>query len=386
VIEPLSDALVELLETQHRIDRLRGEAIRRVGAGLCDLAYANPYDGPEPSTVDAIGEALQTERTLDLQYTPYGGATITRRLVAGKLRTDSGLDYHWRDVVMTPGAMAALNVVFRAVRPDRGTAEVLMITPCWLDYPLYLTNLGLRPTVARVDRESGRLDLSAVEAALSDRTRAVILSQPANPTGVVYGREELEALADLLRSRPVPPVLISDEAHREVHPPDVEVCSPVEVYEQTCVVYSFGKSLFIQGQRIGYVAVSPRFEGREEVRDLFADLCRTMGFCTPTALMQLAVRKLIEHRPDFSSLGARRHEFATRLRELGYGVPPGDATFFLYPSLEGHDDLDFCERLARRGLLVLPAPLFHDAGGFRVSLTGTSDMMDRALDVLEAEA
>jgi aspartate aminotransferase len=381
---PLDRGLDRLLAIQERFDELRRQALLRKGKALCDLAYANAYDRPDPEVIDAIRHALDSARALDLQYTPYGGSTVTRRLVAEHLTRRYGCRFHYRDVIMTPGAMAALNIVFRAVRADGSSGgEVVVVTPCWMDYPLYLVQLGLRPVLVPVDSRSLRLDLDRLRAALGPATRAVVLSQPANPTGVIYSRDELASLAALLRELDPPPVLISDECHRDICGTDAAPTSAMELYDETCVVYSFGKSLLMQGQRIGYVAVSPRISGGRAVAELMERTCRMMGFCTPTALMQLAVRQLIERAPrGLAAFEQRRQRSVAALRASGYDVVMPEATFFVYPRAPWSDDVAFAADLAMRGVLVLPSTLFHHAGHFRISLTATDEMLDTALDTL----
>jgi len=388
VFRPLATELDGLLSLQERFDQLRRDAVLVKGPALCDLAYANSYDGPAPGVLNAIREALDSDRALDLQYTPYGGATITRRLIAQQLSQRYASRFNYRDVIMTPGAMAALNILFRAIRADDPVGgEVILVTPCWMDYPLYLVQLGLRPVMVPVDPHTLRLDLDRLRAAIGPATRAVVLSQPANPTGVVYSREELGALAAVLREVDPPPLLVSDECHREICGDGVELTSPMELYDETCVVYSFGKSLLMQGQRIGYIAVSPRISGGRAVPELLERICRMMGFCTPTALMQLAVRRLLQRMPPHLSTIARRREMAvSALRAAGYELVPPEATFFLYPRSPDPDDFEFATRMTARGVLVLPSSLFHHKGHFRISLTATDEMLDAALRALGAEA
>lgn len=380
---PLSGELDRLLSAQERFEALRRRALLRKGPALCDLAYANPYAGPDPALAAAISDALASDRALDLQYTPYGGSTITRRLIAQQLSGRYRRRFHYRDVVLTPGAMAALSVLFRAVRGNEPGGEVVVITPCWMDYPLYLVELGLRPVLVPVARQTLSLDLDAIDAALGPATRAVVLSQPANPTGQIYSRQVLEALAARLRACARPPLLISDECHRGIRAEDVEVPSPLEIYEQTCVVYSFGKSLFAQGQRIGYIAISPHISFGGATSELLERTCRLMGFCTPTALMQLAVRQLLERRPpQLDLIEQRRRRAVAALNDAGYQLVAPQATFFIYPRSPDPDDFAFASALAERGVLILPSSIFHHPGHFRISLTATDSMLERALNVL----
>jgi len=160
----LALALEDLLAPQRRFDELRRKTMLRSGVRLADLGYGNAYGGPAAEVLAAIRRALENAGELGLQYTPYGGATVARRLVAEHLSRSSGLAFGARDVVLTPGAMAALNLVFRALRAQ-GPGEVIVPVPCWLDYPLYLENLDLVARFVAVDPVTLRLDLAAIAAA-----------------------------------------------------------------------------------------------------------------------------------------------------------------------------------------------------------------------------
>jgi aspartate aminotransferase len=374
----LPDGLARWIEPQEQFEAIRRDAVRH-HARVCDLAYANVHDGAAGIAVEAMRAALDRAGPLDLQYTPYGGATVTRRLVADQLRGRYACEFDWRDVVLTPGAMAALNVLLQSVRLDGAAGnEIVLVAPCWMDYPLYVAQLRMTPILVPV-RPDLHLDLDRLRAAVGPRTRAVVLSQPANPTGVVYDAGELDALARLLLEAPDPPLLISDECHRDVHRPGLQVPSAIASYPNTAVVYSFGKLFGIQGQRIGYIAISPRMTGRRDMASVCAQLCRVMGYCTPTALMQIAVRALLGRTPDLSAIDRRRTRVVAALRQAGLSVVPPDATFFVYPRTPASDEITFVRLLASRGVLVLPASMFHHTGHIRLSLTATDAMIDEAI-------
>ena len=383
----LGPQLDRLMAAQERCDRLRDATLRSKPRDLCDLAYANAYGGPPPFVIDAIRDSLSGDRQLDFQYTPYGGATLSRRRIAESLSRQQGLRFPWRNIVLTPGAMAALNIVFRAVAALDSRAEVIVLTPGWLDYPLYLVNLGLRPVLVPLHPVTMRLDLNAIADAITPQTRAVVISQPANPTGLIYSAAELRDLATLLTERGDGQiVLVSDECHRDILFDDARFVPTAPHYATTVVVYSFGKALFIQGQRIGYLAVSPQFPQADAFVTSLERLCRVMGFCTPTALMQLAVRKLLDRPLDFSQIATRRQIILDALADAAIVTQPSQATFFLYPKTPQGDDFEFAERLAKHGLLVLPAPVFHHAGHFRLSLTAPDDQIERAARILRQVA
>jgi aspartate aminotransferase len=370
-----------LLAPQERFEKLRDTTVFRAGRSLCDLAYANPYDGVLPQVRQILQDALASNRSLDLQYSPYGGATLARRAIADKLSRTHGGQFAWRDVVMTPGAMAALCVAFRCLDDVNHEGEVLVITPCWMDYFLYLENLGIKWRAVPLNA-AHRLDIAAIRAALRPATRAVLLSQPANPTGILYTAEELQELAAVLREQDSPPLWISDECHREMLFEGRKFTSPAAVYARTCVVYSFGKSLFMQGQRMGYLAVSRAMpDGPAFVADALRAV-RAMGFCAPNALMQLALPKLLDIATDVAWIEQRSRRMARGLAQAGYDVVRPDGTFFLYVAVPDADDFEFAEMLARQGVLVMPSSLFHQRGYCRLSVTATDAMIDVALGKL----
>jgi aspartate aminotransferase len=372
-----------LLQPLERFESIRRRVVR-LGDRLCDLSYANPYGGAEQEVRAAIRDALEDERLLDLQYAPFGGQTLARRAVADALRASHGLPFTFSDVVLTPGAMSALHLALLA--SGRADGEVIIPVPCWLDYPLYARANELRPVPVPLTPETFELDVAAVADAVSGRTCAVLLSHPANPTGRNYGPAQLAALAEALGhaeerlGREI--TLIADETHRDFTEAGI-YHSAAAFWGRTLAIYSFGKYHFIQGQRLGYVAVSPRHPARREASAELARWARITGVATPTALMQRAVPRLLALGHDQTWLPKWRHRLVDQLTVDGYSVVEPDATLFVYvrtPS--GRDDFDFVTELASHGVLVLPAPVFHHTGYFRLSLTGSEEMLEAALPIL----
>ena len=153
--------------------------------------------------------------------------------------------------------------------------------------------------------------------------------------------------------------------------------------DRTLIVYSFGKYHFLQGQRVGYSAVSPNHPAREQVSHELARWTRILGLATPTALMQRVIPKLLPLRHDLSSVAAWRSRYVDELSMFGFSVVRPDATLFIYVQTPaGSGDFDFIERLASASVLALPAPVFHHDGYFRVSMTGSEEMLERALPIL----
>jgi aspartate aminotransferase len=383
MIAPELEALLEPLE---RFEAIRRRAVR-LGDRLADLSYANPYEGVRRAARTVLRETLEDERQLDLQYAPFGGQTLARRAVADALRESHGLPFAFRDVVLTPGAMSALHVALRT--SGRPGDEVVIPVPCWLDYPLYARSMDLVPRLVPLDPAGFELDVDAIADAIGPRTCAVLLSHPGNPTGRRYGPEALADLgaaldqAEASKGRAV--TLIADETHRDF----VDAYrSAVDYVDGAVIVYSFGKYHFMQGQRLGYAATSPRHPRRTEAADEMARWTRIAGIATPTALMQRALPRLLALRHDHEWIASSRARLVEALRAGGYSVTEPDGTLFVYVRTppRHEDDFAFVEGLAARGVLALPAPVFHHEGHFRLSLTGSEDMLARAVAVLEEAA
>lgn len=378
----IPDELVPLIQPLERVEAIRRK-VARLGDRLCDLSYANPYGGVQQGVRGVIRAALDDDRMLDLQYTPFGGHTLARRAVADALRASHRLAFSYRDVVLTPGAMAALHASLHAC--GNPGDEVIVPTPCWLDYPLYVRATGRVPVMVPLQPNAFDLDVGAIAAAVTERTCAVLFSQPANPTGRHYASEAFArlgaAVSQAEQRHGCRTTLIADETHRDFVTGQ-SFNSVVEHFDRTLLVYSFGKYHFVQGQRIGYVAVSPRYPDHEAVAGELVQWMRVLGLATPTALMQKALPGLLQLHHDLSWLQAWRQRFGDELTDQGYSVVPPEATLFMYVRTPGgYDDMEFAEALARRGVLVIPAPVFHHQGYFRLALTASVDMLERALPV-----
>lgn len=375
--------LHSLLEPLERFESIRRKAAR-LGNRLADLSYANPHGGAQKQAKEVLLQTLDSERLLDLQYTPFGGMTQIRRVIADSLRDSHGLPFAFSDVICTPGAMAGLQLALRSAGEPGG--EVLIPVPCWLDYHLYVRSLGMVPVSVPLSPQTFDLDPEAVEAAISAKTRAILFSQPSNPTGRSYTKNSLGKLSETLEKAEsrlgCEITLISDETHRDFTR-EGEFASPSALWDRTLLVYSFGKYHFMQGQRLGYVAVSPEHPYRRYIADELVAWTRITGFATPTALMQRAVPRLLALRYPQDWLDDWRERFVMELSALGYDTVPPDATLFVYVRTPPpYGDFEFVQKLAVSGLLVLPAPVFQHAGYFRLSLTGSEPMMEQALTTL----
>ncbi|GAA1883678.1 aminotransferase class I/II-fold pyridoxal phosphate-dependent enzyme [Asanoa iriomotensis] len=363
--------------------QLHADTLRQFGSRAVDLSYPNPRFHLDDRPYRVLAELASRATVDDLRYSPFGGFTTARRRVAGVLAEQHVLPYSYRDVILTPGATAALNVALTTLftPPD----QVMVVTPCWMDYPLYLANLGLGSQLVASTRDK-HVDLDAIEQAWTPHTAGLIISQPASPTGVCYDADEVTGLAALLtrlghaHGRPL--MLINDETHRDHIWTGEDLASPAHAYRHTASVYSYGKAWQMQGQHTGYLAIHPDIADRDTLREQLVSAMRVTGYCAPTALTQQLLTELSPFTPDLGPLADLQHHTRHRLRESGYDVIDAAATHFVYGRVPSADDVGYVERAAQQGVLIMPSRLFHEPGYFRIALNTRGPALDRALDVL----
>ncbi len=243
-----------------------GEA--RSAAGACDFTFGNPHEMPLAGLVEALAQNIHPQNPNWFAYKT--SEPEPRTFIAEALSRELGLDFEPEDIALTQGAFAAIALAFRLVL-DAGD-EVVIPVPGWFCYASMLRTADLVPVKVGLSEPDFDLDLEAIEAAITPRTRMVVVNSPHNPTGRVYSREQLQALADLLNlasNRIGARIwLLSDEPYRRIRFDNVPFVSPAALYPWTLIDYSYGKVLLAPGQRLGYLAISPLLpkEQREELR------------------------------------------------------------------------------------------------------------------------
>jgi aspartate aminotransferase len=235
----------------------------------------------------------------------------------------------------------------------------------------------------RVDAETLELDVDAIEAAITPRTRIVIVNTPNNPTGRVYAPETLRRLAAVLEEASARNerriFILSDEPYNRIVFSGDRHRTPAELYPYTLIAYSYGKTLLAPGQRIGYLALPPALPEREALRQAAQMVQVASGYLFPNAVMQYALPELEKQSIDIAHLERRRDMMVAALSEVGYRVHRPEGTFYLFPRSPIADDEAFVRLLAEQGILVMPGTIFETPGFFRICLTATDEMCERAL-------
>ena len=358
----------------------RSEHARRIGdPTICDFVYGNPHELPLSGIVEAI-QRHAVPRSKDwFAYTPKIPSAVSA--IADSLRAETGLAFEPDDVYLAPGTFAAIAIALRAT-VDPGD-EVIFVSPPWFFYESMINVAGAMPVRVTLSPSAFGLDASAVEAAITPQTRAVIVNSPHNPTGRIYTRQELDALGAVLTrasdryGRPI--LLLSDESYRRILFDGREFVSPALAYANTLVLYTYGKQLLAPGERLGYVAIAPSVESRYELREamLFSQIVG--GWQFPNTTLQRAVPDLETLSIDVPALQRRRDRMFDALTGLGYEATKPEATFYMMVRSPIADDSAFTALLARYNVFVGPGQIFELPGYFRISLTANDDMVGRSL-------
>lgn len=352
--------------------------------GLCDFTFGNPHQMPQDRYVSTLRDALVPR---DDQWFAYKTNVGTAQEAAAQsLRRHLDVPFEAPDIYLTTGGFAAIALALKTVA-DPGD-EVIYTLPPWFLYEPLILEAGLVPRKVPANPATFDLDLEAIEAAVTERTRVVIVNSPNNPTGRIYPPALLARLAEMLEAasarigRRI--YVISDEAYNRLVFDGVRFHSPAEFYPHTLLAYSYGKTHLSPGQRVGYLALPPTMPHRDAMRPAISSLQVAMGWVYPNALLQHALPALEQFTVDVGQLERRRDRLVDALGGMGYSMQPPEGTFYLFVSTPGPDDEAFTESLARQDVLVFPGTLFETPGFFRISLTANEDMIERSLPAFEA--
>ncbi len=356
-----------------------------VGADkVYDYSIGNPSI-PSPQEVnDTIRQVLaDTDSLLVHGYTSALGDLETREAISRELNSRYGIATRPEEFFMGCGAAPELVAVFRSLAVPGG--EVLAVAPYFPEYKPFAEEAGLNFQVVPPDVPSFQIDLEAVEKAITPNTQAMILNSPNNPSGVVYTRQTLMALAQVLeekvRTYGHPIYLISDEPYRELAYDGVEVPWVPGIYRDTIVCYSYSKSLSLPGERIGYVYVSQEATQGRQLYAAIAGAARACGHVCAPSLWQKVIARCTHLRPDLEAYDRNRRALYQGLVELGYEVAKPDGAFYLFVKAPGGDANAFLEEAKKKDLLFVPGDGFGCPGYFRVCYCVSPETIQGSLPV-----
>ncbi len=359
-----------------------------------EIGYENVFDyslgNPSVPTPKAYDEAVirmhQDMDSMSLHgYSPSLGNTKVRGIVADSLKRRFGVDYETKHIFMTSGAAGALAHAIRLV--TKPGDEVLTFAPFFPEYGPYVNDTGAVLKVVPARTEDFQINFEAFSSMMNEKVQAVLINSPNNPSGVVYSEETLTKLGDFLRSKEAEYghdiFLISDEPYREIVF-DGEVCPyPTKFYDNTLSCYSYSKSMSLPGERIGYIAVSPRATDADILAVICGQISRGIGHNCPSATPQMGIASVIDETADLRVYEKNRNLLYDALTDLGFTVVKPGGTFYIFPKALEEDAVAFCQKAKKYDLILVPADNFGCPGYFRMAYCIDTEKVERSIPVLK---
>ncbi len=379
--------IAERLESASWIREMFERGLRlkaKLGADqVFDFSLGNPSNAPPSAFFDALAEVAAERDPGRHRYMPNAGFPEARAAIAGYIRDEYGYPLGDDGVILTSGAAGGLNVALHSIC-DPGD-EVIVLAPFFPEYRFYIEQAQARMVLVQTD-ENFQPDPEALAAAITERTRAVLVNSPNNPTGVVYTPERMRALTDVLARRDSdanPRYLLQDDPYRRVVFDADRPCAPGGWYPRTILAASFSKDLSIAGERAGFIGVGDGVPQRGRLLEALTMLNRTLGYVNMNATMQRVLTRCAGAISDISAYRANRDLLCGALRKLGYDLTLPGGAMFVFPKTPIADEIEFCEILARSNILAVPGRGFGRPGHIRISFAVEPRVIERALPGFE---
>ena len=347
-----------------------------------DFSLGNP-NVPAPASVNqAIADVLREEDSVTVHgYMSNAGFSDTRKAVADSLNRRFGTNFHEENIVMISGAAGGLNAVLKAIL-DPGD-EVVTFAPYFMEYKNYAANHDARLVEVPPDTETFLPDMTALGTAITEKTRAVLINNPNNPTGVIYPEDVIirlaEALAEKEKAYGHAIYLISDEPYRELAYDGAQVPFVTKYYPNAIVVYSFSKSLSLPGERIGYVAVPDEAEDAGDLTQAIVIANRVLGHVNAPSLMQRMLVRCIDEETDLEAYDRNRKLLYEGLTECGFQCVKPEGAFYLFVKSPTADESQFCEAAKKHNILFVPGGSFACPGYVRIAYCVSFDTIKNSL-------
>lgn len=369
----LSDEVKGFLGNSSMIRRMFEAGIelkRKYGEDkVYDFSLGNPDLPPPPEIKKAMLEIAEaSDQPFAFGYMPNAGENAARQALAELISGEQDTAVPPANIIVTCGAAGGINAFFRATLTPGD--EVLCIAPYFVEYGFYAGNFGgiLKPVMSNEDFS---LNIGNIAGAITEKTRAIILNSPNNPTGKIYCKEELDAVAELLYAarkkygRMI--YIVSDEPYRFLNYDGDNVPSMFGVYDGSVVIGSFSKTLSLPGERIGYIAVNPALENAAELLGGLTLTNRTLGFVNAPVVAQKLIAKCSNARIDLDVYRRRRNLMAEILTEAGIEFTMPGGAFYFFPKSPVADERIFIDALLKERILAVPGRGFGLPGYFRLA-------------------
>ncbi len=363
-----------------------------IGAeNVYDFSLGNP-SVPAPKEVNETIKRLLLEGDSVLLhgYTSAQGDLGVRRAVADSINSRFGVNITPDMIYMSCGAAASLSICLRAVIEEGMGDECIVFAPFFTEYRVFIENAGGKIVISKPKEKSLEVDIADFESKITPKTKAVIVNSPNNPSGVVYSEETVIALCEVLNKKSKeygrPIYLIADEPYRELVYSGVNVPYLMNYYNDTLVCYSYSKSLSLPGERIGYIAVSPKME---DGKNIYLSVCgagRSLGYVCAPSLFQQVIKECINAKVNIDAYKKNRDALYDNLTEYGFECVKPDGAFYLFVKSPSGDAYELYNRAKSHELLLVPCDDFGITGYVRIAYCTSYNKVVGALPAFRALA
>ena len=350
-----------------------------------DYSLGNPSVPVPEKFTEVMIDLLKTKTSMELHgYSPSLGIPSVKEKIAASLNKRFDMDYTGNHIFPTTGAAGAVAHAVRCV--TKPGDEVLTFAPYFPEYNPYINMSGAILKVVPANTENFQINFEKLEEMLNEKTAALLINTPNNPSGAVYSTKTLEQLAALLKRKQEEYghdiFIISDEPYREIVFEGVEAPYVSKFYDNSLSCYSFSKSLSLPGERIGYVAVNPRCTDAELISAMCGQISRGIGHNCPPSIIQLAVAEVLDITSDMSVYETNMNLLYNELTSLGFSCVKPGGTFYIFPKALEEDAVAFCQKALKYDLVLVPSDSFGVQGYFRMAYCIDTEKVERSLTAL----
>lgn len=350
-----------------------------------DYSLGNPSVPVPEKFTQVMIDLLKNKTSMELHgYSPSVGIPSVKEKIAASLNERFGMNYTGNHIFPTTGAAGAVAHAVRCVTQPGD--EVLTFAPFFPEYNPYINMSGAQLKVVPANTENFQINFEKLEEMLNEKTMALLINTPNNPSGAVYSAETLTALAELLYKKQKEYghdiFIISDEPYREIVFAGVDAPYVSKFYDNTLSCYSYSKSLSLPGERIGYVAVNPKCTDAELIVTICSQISRGIGHNCPPSIIQLAVAEVLDVTSDMSVYETNMNLLYNELTDLGFSCVKPGGTFYIFPKALEEDAVAFCQKALKYDLVLVPSDSFGVPGYFRMAYCIDTEKVERSLTAL----
>lgn len=391
----ISKSIFDVLEQSSWIRKMFEEGIQLKNQfgekNVFDLSLGNPLLEPPEKFKKKLIQLSKSNKIGTHRYMPNQGFKSTREKVAESLAKESEIPITDEEIIISTGAAGGLNAILKSILNPQD--EIIVFAPYFVEYLFYIRNHNGSPVIVKTN-ERFIPDLDDLNKKITNKTKGIIINSPNNPSGVLYPQNMLKKIGEILKNKEKEfkseIYLISDEPYRKIIYDNKKYPFIFPHHERSIIVTSHSKDLGLAGERIGYIALSPKDKDKKILFDAIVFSLRTLGHVNATAIMQKAIEEIQDESVDINIYKKKRDYIYTQLINIGYDCVKPDGAFYLFPKSPIKDDAKFVKKLQEYKVLTVPGIGFGSKGYFRISysvddwvLEGSVEGFKKAFNTIE---